>query len=71
MGFQRNVGGVDRTLRAIGAAVSFVAAVIAFSEGASLLALVAGLFGVGLAFNAATQFCGVNALLGVDTCSTE
>lgn len=66
--FNRNVGGRDRQLRAIGAGVAFVAAVMLTLEGSTAAALVAGMVGAGLGVNAATGFCLGNKLLGVNTC---
>jgi predicted branched-subunit amino acid permease len=68
MALEKNVGGFDRTARAV-VGTSLVAVAI----GASLtarpgFAVPAALAGAALLFNAATQFCGVNALLGIDTC---
>jgi len=71
MEFRKNVGGLDRIARVVvGAALVTAAAVAVFAERPGLAA-VAALAGAGLLFNAATQFCGVNALLGIDTCSRE
>lgn len=71
MGLQKNVGGTDRLVRGVVGTALVIAAVLAVLEGATLLGAGAGGLGAGLLFNAVTQFCGVNALLGVDTCSAE
>jgi len=62
-----NVGGTDRLLRTVLAAVSTVVAVQALRGGRRKVGLVAGLAALGAGFNAVTSFCGLNALLGVDT----
>jgi uncharacterized membrane protein len=69
--FQKNVGGIDRLVRGVVGTALVVAAILAALQGATLLGASAGVLGAGLLCNAATQFCGVNALLGVDTCSIE
>jgi hypothetical protein len=67
----RNVGGYDRLTRALLGAVLFAVAVGATLVGRQLLAVVGMIASAGLLFNAATQFCGVNAALGLDTCTYE
>jgi len=62
-----NVGGKDRLLRAVLTVVSTVVAVQALRGGRRKLGAVAGLAALGAGFNAVTSFCGLNALLGVDT----
>jgi uncharacterized membrane protein len=69
MALQKNVGGTDRLARGVGGTALAVLAIAAYATGRGPVALVAALAGAGLLFNAATQFCGVNALLGIDTCS--
>jgi len=69
MALQKNVGGTDRLVRGVGGAALGVLAVAAYATGRGPAALVAALAGAALLFNAATQFCGVNAALGIDTCS--
>lgn len=68
---QRNVGGYDRIARAVLGVVFFAIAVYAATASRQLLAVFAMIASAGLLFNAATQFCGVNAVLGLDTCSWE
>lgn len=71
MGLQRNVGGTDRLVRGalgFGALAVGVVAVAANDRRTGALALVVA---AGLLFNAAFQFCGLNALLGVNTCRVE
>jgi hypothetical protein len=65
---ERNVGGVDRRLRAVGAVVALAVAAWALPTGRARVGVAAGLVGAGLLFNALTGFCGLNALLGIDTC---
>ncbi len=62
-----NVGGSDRLLRAVLAVVSTVVAVRALQSGRRKVGAVAGLAALGAGFNAVTGFCGLNALLGLDT----
>jgi len=69
MALQQNVGGTDRIARGVAGTALVALALAAFAAGRGPVTLVAALAGAGLLFNAATQFCGVNALLGVDTCS--
>ncbi|MFC4450130.1 YgaP family membrane protein [Halorussus aquaticus] len=71
MALERNVGGLDRIARAVGGVALVAVAVGAFFTGRDGIGVAAVLGGAGLLFNAATQFCGVNALLGIDTCSRE
>jgi uncharacterized membrane protein len=71
MALERNVGGRDRIVRGVLGTTLVVAAVGAVLAGRQLVGVAAALVGAGLLFNAATQFCGVNALLGIDTCSRE
>jgi len=71
MGLERNVGGVDRFARAALAAVFLGIGVLALIEGQQLLGAAALLAGAGFGFNAVTGFCGVNAVLGVNTCSWD
>lgn len=71
LGFERNVGGIDRYARAV-LAVVFLGigafALVLSRPGLGVAALIAS---VGLGFNALTGFCGINAMLGVDTCSWD
>jgi len=67
--FERNVGGLDRQLRAVGAGLSLVVALVAWQFDAQTASLVALLVAAGLGFNAVTGFCWGNKLLGIDTCS--
>ncbi|WP_435178337.1 YgaP family membrane protein [Halorussus sp. AFM4] len=71
MALEPNVGGRDRIARAVLGAALVAAAAGALVGGRPGVALATGVLGAGLLFNAATRFCGVNALLGVDTCSRK
>jgi hypothetical protein len=71
MALQQNVGGLDRKARAVVGIALVALAVGAFVTARRAVGVAAALAGAGLLFNAATQFCGVNALLGIDTCSRE
>ncbi|MXR51728.1 DUF2892 domain-containing protein [Halovenus sp. WSH3] len=64
---ERNVGGTDRIVRAVLAAVCTVLAVSALRAGRRSLGTVAALAAVGLGFNTVTCFCGLNKALGIDT----
>jgi len=68
---QKNVGGLDRQLRLVAGTVLALAAVVAFTSDAigPELSLVALVGGAGLLFNAVTQRCLANQLLGIDTCT--
>lgn len=68
---QKNVGGLDRQLRFVAGTVLVLAAAGAFvvSPGQSRLAVAALAGGAGLLFNAVTQRCLANQLLGIDTCT--
>ncbi|MFO7833804.1 MAG: DUF2892 domain-containing protein [Halohasta sp.] len=67
MAFDSNVGGTDRLVRALLAAVLSVVAVSALRKRNYLTLLVAGAGALGLGFNATTCFCGLNEALGIDT----
>lgn len=68
---EQNVGGLDRKLRAGGAVVALIGAVLLATQGATTIAFVAGVVGVGLGFNAVTGICLGNKLLGINTCEWE
>ena len=71
MNLQRNVGGLDRVVRGVLGIWLVVAAVAAYLDDRRTTAAIAGVAGAGLLQNAATGFCGCNALLGIDTTSDE
>lgn len=68
---QRNVGGRDRQARATLAVVALAVAAWAVTAGRGDVATVGALAGIGLGVNAVTGVCGLNALLGVDTCGDD
>lgn len=68
---KRNVGRTDRIVRAVVGVGLLAASVAATLAGRPTVATLAVLGSTGLLFNAAVGWCGVNALLGVDTCSQE
>ena len=68
---ERNVGGYDRRARAVLAAAALAAAAWAVTAGRGDVATAGALAGVGLGFNAVTGVCGLNALLGIDTCGED
>jgi hypothetical protein len=65
----RNVGGYDRLARAALGVLLFAIAVVAAVSEQQLLAVFSMIASAGLLFNALTQFCGINAVLGLDTCN--
>lgn len=67
MEFDSNVGGTDRTARAVLGGLLAVATLAALLVGRRRAAGVTLVASVGLLFNAVTCFCGVNAALGLDT----
>ena len=67
MTLEQNVGGTDRLVRAVFAALLSVVAVSALRKRNYLTLLVAGAGALGLGFNATTCFCGLNEALGIDT----
>lgn len=68
---EQNVGGADRLLRVVLAAVLSVLAVRALTGGKRKAGLLAGVAALGFGFNAVTCFCGVNRALGLDTTDDE
>lgn len=67
MSLENNVGGRDRLVRALLAVALTVVAIQALRTGRRTLGLIAGVGALGAGFNATTCFCGVNAVLGIDT----
>lgn len=68
---EQNVGGVDRIARAVLAVLLGGVAVWAGLGGRWPIGALALAGAAGFTFNVATQFCGVNAVLGVDSCSWD
>jgi Na+/H+ antiporter NhaD/arsenite permease-like protein len=66
----KNVGGLDRQIRFLAGAVLLTVALagLATDVAGRSLALVALAGAAGLLFNAVTQRCLLNRLLGIDTC---
>jgi hypothetical protein len=71
MALERNVGGLDRLARGVGGAALLLVALLAMFAGRWSVATGAVLGSSGLLFNALVGWCGLNALLGIDTCSRE
>jgi hypothetical protein len=64
---ESNVGGRDRLVRALLAAVLSVVVVGKLRSGSRTVGLLAVVGALGFGFNATTRFCGMNEALGVDT----
>ena len=71
MALTKNVGGLDRVVRAVLGIGLLVVTLRSLTDGRHSTALVAAVGAAGLLFNATTQFWGLNAALGIDTCSRE
>lgn len=71
MVIQRNVGGLDRTIRGVLGIWLVVVGVAALLDQQQTKAVTALVAGSGLLFNWGTGFCGCNALFGIDTASSE
>ena len=71
MGLTKNVGGLDRVARTVLGIGLLIVTLRSLTSGRRSTALVAAVSAAGLLFNATTQFCGLNAALGIDTCSRE
>ena len=69
--FERNVGGFDRIARGMVGTCLVAVAFGAFLADRRSMAVVAALGSVGLLFNFATARCGLNKLLGINTCPRE
>ena len=67
MDIDQNVGGRDRLVRALLAAVLTLLTVRLLRSGRRTLGAVTVLGALGFGFNAVTCFCGVNEVLGIDT----
>ncbi|WP_254763565.1 YgaP family membrane protein [Natrinema marinum] len=72
---QRNVGGLDRIVRAVLGTWLLVVAGAALLTDRRTTAAATAIAGSGLLINAVTRFCGGNFVLGIDTtegcCSRE
>ena len=71
MALTKNVGGLDRVVWAVLGIGLLIVTLRSLTGDRHLTALVAVVGAAGLLFNATTQFCGLNAALGIDTCSRE
>jgi hypothetical protein len=71
MSSDSNVGGRDRVVRALLAAVLSVVAVSKLRNGNRAVGLLAVVGALGFGFNASTRFCGLNAALGIDTTTDD
>lgn len=67
MNYPKNVGGGDRIIRGVLGIWLVVVALAAYLDDQRTKAAIAGIAGLGLLQNAWTQFCGCNALFGIDT----
>lgn len=68
MAFERNVGGIDRIVRGVLGTWLLAVAVGSITDGQRVKAFAAGLASAGLLFNVVIGWCGLNAVLGVDSC---
>jgi len=64
---EKNVGGRDRLVRTLAAALLTVVSIRALERGNRTTGLLAAAGALGFGFNAVTCFCGLNAALGRDT----
>jgi len=67
----QNVGGRDRLVRALLAALLTIVAVSTLNKGKRKTGLLALVGALGFGFNATTCFCGLNKTLGIDTTTDE
>ena len=63
----KNVGGLDRMLRASLGGILLVLGGYFFLTDSFILALMTAILGGGLLLNAAVCFCSINHFLGIDT----
>ena len=68
---ESNVGGRDRLIRALLAALLTVVAISTLWSGRRKTGLLALVVALGFGFNAVTCFCGLNKTLGIDTTTDE
>lgn len=71
MQLERNVGGLDRIARGLLGIGLVAVACGAFSSDRRMTGIVATVASTGLLFNAISGRCGLNKLLGINTCSRE
>ncbi|CCQ36583.1 DUF2892 family protein [Natronomonas moolapensis 8.8.11] len=67
MSVSKNVGGRDRLVRGVLAAVLTVIAIKTLTSGRRRTAVLAAIGALGFGFNATTCYCGTNEALGIDT----
>jgi hypothetical protein len=67
MSMPKNVGGRDRLVRGVLAAVLTVIAIRTLKNGKRRTAVLAAVGALGFGFNATTCYCGTNEALGIDT----
>lgn len=68
---ERNVGGIDRGIRAALAVLLGLVGLWSVLSGMWLYGALAFAGAAGFTFNVVTGFCGVNAMLGINTCSWD
>jgi len=68
---ESNVGGRDRLVRAVLAALLTIVAIRTLRNGKRKTGVLALVGALGFGFNATTGFCGLNETLGIDTTSEE
>ncbi|SIR46296.1 Protein of unknown function [Haladaptatus litoreus] len=71
MQFENNVGGIDRIIRGVSGIWLIAVAISALLDDRRTTAAIAAIAGAGLLRNAQSQHCGGNALLGIDTTTSE
>jgi hypothetical protein len=69
--FERNVGGMDRIARGVVGVCLLAVAVGALFAGRRSAGVAAAVGSAALLFNFTTGRCGLNKLLGINTCSRE
>lgn len=68
---EKNVGGRDRLVRTLLAALLTVVAISRLKKGKRKTGLFALVGALGFGFNATTCFCGLNRMLGIDSTTDE
>ncbi|GAA0226090.1 DUF2892 domain-containing protein [Haladaptatus pallidirubidus] len=71
MEFETNVGGIDRIIRGVSGIWFIAVAISALLDDRRTTAVIMAIAGAGLLRNAQAQHCGGNALLGIDTTTSE
>lgn len=70
---EKNVGGWDKKIRyVLGTILVIVGLVVGIGSQGQITGIIGGVLaifaGIGLLFNAITGFCGLNHILGINTC---